>query len=53
MKKKQKTTLLEKAKIAMKKAVREALKDHAKHNDDVYIFRDGKVQKIAAKKLLD
>ncbi len=40
------------AEAALKKAVRKAYEEHAKTNDPVVIYRNGKVVKISAKKLL-
>lgn len=41
------------AEAALKKAVRKAIEDHAKTNDSVVIYRNGKVVKVSAKSLLN
>ena len=52
MKNKSPKWLRETAEKALKKAVRKALEDHARTNDPVVIYENGKVKKVSAKKLL-
>lgn len=40
------------AETALKKAVRKAIEDHAKTNDPVVIYENGKVKEVSAKSLL-
>ena len=40
------------AETALKEAVKKALEDHAKTNDPVVIYRNGKVIEVSAKSLL-
>ena len=40
------------AEAALKEAVRKAIEDHAKTNDKVVIYQNGKVLEVSAKSLL-
>lgn len=40
------------AEAALKKAVRKAIEDHARTNDPVVIYRNGKVVEVSARSLL-
>lgn len=52
MKKKAAKWLRMAALAALKKAVRKAIEDHARTNDPVVIYRNGKVVEVSAKSLL-
>ena len=52
MKPKSSEFLRKTAEAALKKAVRKAFEDHAKTNDPVVIYRNGKVIEVSAKSLL-
>lgn len=52
MKDKSPKSLREAAEAALKKAVKKAIEDHAKTNDPVVIYQNGKVVEISAKSLL-
>ena len=52
MKSRSPKTLRTLAEAALKQAVRQAYEEHAKTNDPVVIYRNGKVVEISAKKLL-
>ncbi len=52
MKPKSSEDLRRAAEAALKKAVRKAIEDHARTNDPVIIYRDGKVLEVPAKSLL-
>ena len=49
MKEKKTGSLIILAEAALKEAVRKTLEDHAKTNDPVVIYRDGKVVEVSAK----
>ncbi len=52
MKDKSPKALRKAAEAALKKAVRKAIEDHAKTNDIVVIYQNGKVMEVPAKSLL-
>ena len=52
MKKKNTESLVSLAETALKEAVRKAIEEHAKTNDPVVIYRNGKVIEVSAKSLL-
>ncbi|HOW88604.1 MAG TPA: hypothetical protein P5561_03595 [Candidatus Omnitrophota bacterium] len=52
MKKKNTESLVVLAEAALREAVRKALEDHARTNDPVVIYRNGKVMEVSAQNLL-
>lgn len=44
--------LIKKAEKALRVAVRDAIKDHVRTGDPMYFWKDGRVIKVAASKLL-
>ena len=52
MRKRKAESLVSLAEAALKEAVRKTIEDHAKTNDPVVIYRNGKVIEVSAKSLL-